>query len=58
MSVSTGDGDILLTAPADIAANVYMESEDLSVAQGLELLGRIREHSVQGTLNGGGPPLT
>ena len=43
MSVSTGDGDILLTAPADIAANVYMESEDLSVAQGLELLGRIRE---------------
>ena len=56
-SVSTGDGDILLTAPADIAADVYMEGEDLSVAQGLELLGRIREHSVQETLNGGGPTI-
>jgi DUF4097 and DUF4098 domain-containing protein YvlB len=54
-SVSTGDGDIVLTAPADIAADVRMDGEDLSVEQGLQLLGRIREHSVQGTLNGGGP---
>jgi DUF4097 and DUF4098 domain-containing protein YvlB len=56
-SVSTGDGDILLTAPADLAADVHMDGEDLSVEQGLELLGRIREHSVQGTLNGGGPTI-
>ncbi len=55
ISVSTGDGDIVLTAPADIAADVHMDGEDLSVEQGLQLMGRIREHSVQGTLNGGGP---
>ena len=57
VSVSTGDGDITVTAPADLAADVYLEGEDLSVAEGLELLGRIRSHSVQGTLNGGGPNL-
>ena len=57
VSVSTGDGDITVTAPADLAADVYLEGEDLSVAQGLELIGRIREHSVQGTLNGGGPSI-
>ena len=56
-SVSTGDGDIVLTAPANIAADVRMDGEDLSVQQGLQLLGRIREHSVQGTLNGGGPTI-
>lgn len=56
-SVSTGDGDILLTAPGDIAADVRMDGEDLSIEQGLQLLGRIREHSVQGTLNGGGPTI-
>ena len=57
VSVSTGDGDITVTAPADLAANVYLEGEDLSVAPGLELIGRIREHSVRGTLNGGGPSI-
>jgi hypothetical protein len=57
VSVSTGDGDITVTAPADLAADVYLKGEDLSVAEGLELLGRIRSHSVQGTLNGGGPNL-
>ena len=57
IDVSSGDGDITVTAPADLAADVYLEGEDLSVAEGLELLGRIRSHSVQGTLNGGGPNL-
>ena len=55
LDVASGDGDIVLTAPADIAADVHMDGEDLSVEQGLQLMGRIREHSVQGTLNGGGP---
>ena len=56
-SVSTGDRDISLTAPGDIAADVRMDGEDLSIEHGLQLLGRIREHSVQGTLNGGGPTI-
>ena len=56
-SVSTGDGDVVLTTPADISADVYLEGEDLSVAQGLELIGRIRDHSVEGRLNGGGPTI-
>jgi hypothetical protein len=34
-----------------------MDGEDLSIEHGLQLLGRIREHSVQGTLNGGGPTI-
>ena len=56
-SVSTGDGDILRSAPADIAADVRMDGEDLNFQQGLQLLGHIRRHSVQGTLNGGGPTI-
>jgi len=57
LDVASGDGDISLTAPGNIAADVRMDGEDLNIEQSLQLLGRIREHSIQGTLKDGGPTI-
>ncbi len=58
ISIRTGDGDVTLYVDADIAADVDIRGDELSLGQALTLVGTVREGRVQGALNGGGPRLT
>lgn len=53
----TSDGDITIYAPATLAAEIDFDGEDLYVARGFEIAGRISRRRVSGRLNGGGPLL-
>ncbi|MCG8469142.1 MAG: DUF4097 domain-containing protein [Gemmatimonadetes bacterium] len=57
LTVRTGDGDVWLEVDRSIAADVDIEGDDLSLGRALAVSGRVREGSVQGELNGGGPEL-
>jgi DUF4097 and DUF4098 domain-containing protein YvlB len=59
-SVKTGDGGVTLRLPADLQANIDAHTGDGGVTLGLPLAasGSLKRSSVQGTLNGGGGPLT
>ena len=53
----TSDGDIFIYAPMTIQAEIDFDAEDLNVARGFDILGRISRRRVRGSLNGGGPLL-
>jgi DUF4097 and DUF4098 domain-containing protein YvlB len=57
VSLRTGDGDITIFAPTDLAAQIDFDGEDLNVAQGFEITGRVSSSRVIGRMNGGGPRL-
>jgi DUF4097 and DUF4098 domain-containing protein YvlB len=57
VTLRTGDGDITIIAPTDLAAQVDFDGEDLSVAGGFEITGRVSTNRVIGQMNGGGPTL-
>jgi hypothetical protein len=59
-SVHTGDGGVTLRLPDDFAANLDAHAGDGHITVDLSLAadGGIREDSVTGKLNGGGPVLT
>lgn len=58
-SVRTGDGDVVLRLPPDLAADVSAETGDGSIQSGLPLTvsGVVSEHQLRGKLNGGGNAL-
>jgi Toastrack DUF4097 len=56
-SISTGDGDVVLFVPATLRASFRLTGEDLNIAAGMELQGRLRDDMIQGDLNGGGPQI-
>ncbi len=56
VSLQTGDGDVSLDMPSTIAATLDLRGEDLNI-RGLEIRGEVRNHAVQGDLNGGGPTI-
>lgn len=53
--ISTGDGDVVLFLPATLRASFRLVGEDLNIAAGMELHGRLRDNMIQGDMNGGGP---
>jgi hypothetical protein len=55
VTLRTGDGDITIIAPTDLAAQIDFDGEDLSVAGGFEITGRVSSNRVIGEMNGGGP---
>jgi len=59
-TIASGDGDAQLKVPRDLAATVILQSHDGRVRFDLPLRvnGQVREHEVEGLLNGGGPRLT
>lgn len=57
VSIRTGDGDVRVEVDEDIAADLDIEGEDLDLARGLTVTGRVRDGRVAGQLNGGGPEL-
>jgi translation initiation factor IF-1 len=58
-SVRTGDGGIDVTLPKDFQVNLDASTRDGHITLGLPVAvqGRFDQSRVQGTLNGGGPPL-
>ncbi len=58
--LETGDGNVSLEVPADLAANVDLHTSDGHIDLDLPVTteGKLREGEVRGTLNGGGSPLT
>lgn len=57
LTVRTGDGDVNVTVDPDIGADVYLRAEDLSMDRAFAVTGRPGRRSIEGTMNGGGPPL-
>ncbi len=55
--LSTSDGDITIYADPSLRANVELRGEDVYLASGFKLEGRILRRGATGTLNGGGPLL-
>jgi hypothetical protein len=56
VSVSTSDGDIKLEVPSDSRMDLTMKGEDLVLPR-VELNGKISDHSIEGSVNGGGVPV-
>jgi Toastrack DUF4097 len=56
-NISTGDGDVVLFVPSTLRASFRLAGEDLEVAAGMELQGRVRDDRIEGDLNGGGPQI-
>lgn len=58
LSVRTGDGDVVILADPSIRAEVDIEGSDLELGEAFTLTGRLYDHRLSGTLNGGGPRLS
>jgi len=57
-TLRSGDGDIMVSAPASLSANLDFRGEDVVLRQAdLAFNGELGEHLVRGKLNGGGPRL-
>jgi hypothetical protein len=58
--LETGDGNVSLDLPADLAANVDLHTGDghIDLDMPITTEGKIHEGQIQGKLNGGGSPLT
>jgi hypothetical protein len=57
VNLATGDGDITIYADPSLRADVELRGEDVDLASGFQLEGRIMRRGATGTLNGGGPLL-
>jgi len=57
VDLHTGDGDITIYADPSLRANVELRGEDVDLASGFKLEGRLMRRGATGTLNGGGPLL-
>lgn len=57
LSVRTGDGDVMLSVDPSIAADVFIEAEDVDMSRDFSVSGRLRDRNVEGSINGGGPDL-
>jgi DUF4097 and DUF4098 domain-containing protein YvlB len=58
--LETGDGNVSLEVPGDLAADVDLHTSDGHIDLDLPVAaeGKVRENEVRGKLNGGGSPLT
>jgi hypothetical protein len=58
--LETGDGNVSLEVPGDLAADVDLHTSDghIDLEMPVTTEGKIRENEVRGKLNGGGSPLT
>lgn len=56
LSVVTSDGDIEVGIPQGTGFDLKMKGEDLDIPR-MELKGRLDEHYIQGSVNGGGVPV-
>lgn len=55
VSVSSSDGNITLSIPAGLQADLRLRGDDIRIASGLDFQGRIEGDRADGALNGGGP---
>lgn len=53
----SGDGNVIVSAPADLAADVDLTGERLSI-DGFAIDGRVQRRSARGSIGGGGPSLS
>lgn len=53
----SGDGNVIVTAPADLAAEVDLTGERLAI-DGFAIDGRVQRRSARGLIGGGGPSLS
>lgn len=58
VELQTSDGDIVIAAPAGLAADLHLKGGRVQVSSALAFEGRLEEDEAQGTLNGGGHTLT
>ncbi len=58
VDLETGDGDITVYVEASIKADLDLSGEDVWVSRPFVVQGRVSEHRIRGTLNGGGPLIT
>ena len=58
--LETGDGNVSLEVPGDLAADVDLHTSDghIDLEMPVTTEGKVRENEVRGKLNGGGSPLT
>lgn len=57
LSIRTGDGDVVVALDPGVGADLDLAGEDLEIDRPFRVAGTLREHRVEGTLNGGGPAL-
>ncbi len=57
VSLTTSDGNIVITAPANLPADVRLRGEDVRVASAFNFQGLVKEERAEGSINGGGPLL-
>ncbi len=50
----SGDGDILVDAPEDYAASLYLKGDEVRVSSTFTFNGTIKEDEAEGSINGGG----
>lgn len=58
--LETGDGNVTLEVPGDLAADVDLHTSDghIDLDMPVTTAGKLRENEIRGKLNGGGSPLT
>jgi len=57
-SLSSGDGDITIRATGELAADLDLRGQDLSMRSEVRFDGTLERRVIRGALNGGGPGLT
>lgn len=55
ISVSSSDGDIDITAPSSLSADLYLRGDDVRIARSFSFRGELRDERAEGNINGGGP---
>ncbi|HMB92416.1 MAG TPA: DUF4097 family beta strand repeat-containing protein [Rhodothermales bacterium] len=55
ISVNSSDGDIDITAPASLSADVYLRGDDVRIARSFSFQGNLQDERAEGNINGGGP---
>ena len=55
ISVNSADGDIDITAPASLSADLYLRGDDVRIARSFNFRGELKDERAEGNINGGGP---
>ena len=58
VNLSTSDGNIMLSGPAELKADLNLKGERVRVIGGLNIDGEVGNHRVIGKLNNGGPKIS
>lgn len=54
ISVNSSDGDIDITAPGSLSADLYLRGDEVRVARAFNFRGELKDERAEGNINGGG----